>query len=558
MNRRSNPIQLEIFKSLFHSVAEEMGAGLRRSAFSPNVTERRDYSCAVFDADRNVLAMGDHMPVHLGSMPASVIAATNAFALEPGDAVLLNDPYAGGTHLPDLTLVMPVFPSQSTPTARRKRGGKSGSTRMSDLSRQFLPLFYVANRAHHADVGGAQAGSMGLSREIFQEGLRIPPVKILERGRLNRDVVSMLLANVRTPLEREGDLTAQIAACRIGERRLLAMVAKYGWKELSYYAGELLNYSEAMMRAEIRSLPDGTYRAEDFLDDDGISDEPLRIAVRIRIAGDRAVVDFTGSSPECAGSVNAVRAIAESAVFYVFRCLLNDQIPATSGLMRPIEVITPEGTIVNARPPRAVAGGNVETSQRIVDALLKALSRAAPKKIPAASQGTMNNVTFGGADTRPGRGGRPFAYYETIAGGMGARPGLDGISGIHTHMTNSLNTPIEVLEHTLPIRVRQYSLRRNSGGNGEFRGGDGVIREFEALTEIEVGLLSDRRKFGPYGLAGGSPGKPGRNDVKSGPHMQQILAKAATRLKKGSILRIETPGGGGWGNPKRRRASAQR
>jgi N-methylhydantoinase B len=548
MTSRVDPVRLEIFKSLFHSVAEEMGAGLRRSAFSPNITERRDYSCAVFDADRNVLAMGDHMPVHLGSMPASVIAATNAFKLEPGDAVLLNDPYAGGTHLPDLTLVTPVFASQLTSTARRKPGRRrNGSTRLSDLSRQFLPLFYVANRAHHADVGGAQAGSMGLSREIFQEGLRIPPVKILERGRLNRDVVSMLLANVRTPLEREGDLTAQIAACRIGERRLLAMVSKYGWKQLSYYAAELLNYSEAMMRAVIRSLPDGTYRAEDFLDDDGINDTPLRIAAKIQVRNERVVVDFTGSSPECAGSVNAVRAIAESAVFYVFRCLLNDQIPATSGLMRPIEVIAPEGTIVNARPPRAVAGGNVETSQRIVDTLLKALSRAAPEKIPAASQGTMNNLTFGGADNRPGRSGKPFAYYETIAGGMGARPGLDGVSGIHTHMTNSLNTPIEVLEHTLPIRVRQYSLRRNSGGAGEFRGGDGVIREFEALTEIEVGLLSDRRKFGPYGLAGGSQGKPGQNKLKSGPHMQQILAKGAMRLKKGDILRIETPGGGGWG-----------
>ena len=550
MTSRVDPVRLEIFKSLFHSVAEEMGAGLRRSAFSPNITERRDYSCAVFDVDRNVLAMGDHLPVHLGSMPASVIAATNAFDLEPGDAVLLNDPYAGGTHLPDLTLVMPVFPSQLTPTARRKPSHrKSVSGSLTYLQRHFLPLFYVANRAHHADVGGAQAGSMGLSREIFQEGLRIPPVKILERGRVNRDVVSMLLANVRTPKEREGDLTAQIAACRIGERRLLAMVAKYGWKELSHYAAELLNYSEAMMRAVVRSLPDGTYRAEDFLDDDGISDTPLRIAVRIRIGGAHAVVDFTGSSPECAGSVNAVRAIAESAVFYVFRCLLNGQIPATSGLMRPIEVITPEGTIVNARPPRAVAGGNVETSQRIVDALLKALSRAAPEKIPAASQGTMNNLTFGGADDRPGRGGKPFAYYETIAGGMGARPDRDGVSGIHTHMTNSLNTPIEILEHTLPIRVRQYSLRRNSGGKGKYRGGDGVIREFEALTEIEVCVLSDRRKRGPYGLAGGTPGKPGQNKLQSGPHMRQILAKGSIRAKKGDILRIETPGGGGWGKP---------
>ena len=260
MKRKTNPIQLEIFKSLFHSVAEEMGAGLRRSAFSPNITERRDYSCAVFDAHRNVLAMGDHMPVHLGSMPASVIAATDALNLQPGDAVLLNDPYAGGTHLPDLTLVMPVYPAQ----AQRSK-----------------PLFYVANRAHHADIGGAQAGSMGLSREIFQEGLRIPPVKILENGHVNRDVLNMLLANVRTPKEREGDLTAQIAACRIGERRLQAMLEKYGWKQLSHYAQALLNYSEKMMRAVIKKLPNGTYSAEDFLDNDGITETPLRIAAKI-------------------------------------------------------------------------------------------------------------------------------------------------------------------------------------------------------------------------------------------------------------------------------------
>ena len=549
MTRHVDPIRLEIFKSLFHSVAEEMGAGLRRSAFSPNITERRDYSCAVFDANRDVLAMGDHMPVHLGSMPASVIAATSAFDLAPGDAVLLNDPYAGGTHLPDLTLVMPVFAPRAS---RRKLASRDGaSTSSASLQRKLSPLFYVANRAHHADVGGAQAGSMGLSREIFQEGLRIPPVKILEQGRLNRDVLNMLLANVRTPKERDGDLTAQIAACRIGERRLLSMLAKYGWKELSHYADELLNYSEAMMRAVIRMLPNGTYRAEDFLDNDGITDEPLRIAAKIQVRNAHVVVDFTGSSPECAGSVNAVSAIAESAVFYVFRCLLNDQIPATSGLMRPIEVITPEGTIVNARPPRAVAGGNVETSQRIVDTLLKALSQAIPEKIPAASQGTMNNLTFGGTDIRPGRGNKPFAYYETIAGGMGARPDRDGVSGIHTHMTNSLNTPIEVLEHSLPIRVRQYSLRKNSGGKGKYRGGDGIIREFEMLSEMEVGQLSDRRMFGPYGLAGGSPGKPGRNEVKSGPHVRQVLAKGHTRLEKGEVLRIETPGGGGWGKPAR-------
>ena len=369
MTRRVDPARLEIFKSLFHSVAEEMGAGLRRSAFSPNITERRDYSCAVFDADRNVLAMGDHMPVHLGSMPASVVAATNALDLEPGDAVLLNDPFAGGTHLPDLTLVMPVFAPVGTagvPAGIRRtqlprqailpNGAKSllradGRLEFSreDVARRShrrggaaatrreRPIFFVANRAHHADVGGAQAGSMGLSREIFEEGFRIPPVKILQRGAVNRGVLRALLANVRTPREREGDLTAQIAACRIGERRLRAMVAKYGRAELDFYSRALLDYSDAMMRAVIRRLPDGVYRAEDFLDDDGIGADPLRIAVEIRVRGERVAVDFSGSSPECAGSVNAVRAIAESAVFYVFRCLVDEQIPATSGLMRSIE-----------------------------------------------------------------------------------------------------------------------------------------------------------------------------------------------------------------------------
>ncbi len=341
---KPDPIRLEIFKNLFHSVAEEMGAALRRSAFSPNIKERRDYSCAVFNAAGEVLAMGDHMPVHLGSMPRSVDAALSAVKLGPGDVALLNDPYAGGTHLPDLTMVMPVF--------------NRGSRR---------PLFYIANRAHHADVGGAHAGSMGLSREIFEEGLRIPPIKIMEKGRVARDAMAMLLANVRTPREREGDLTAQLAACRIGERRLIAIAQKYGGAEVAAYGAHLLDYSATMMAATIAAIPDGAYRAEDFLDDDGVSDHPLRIAVSLRIRGKNVDVDFRGSAPQCLGSVNAVAAITESAVFYVFRCLLDEQIPATSGLMRSIRVMAPAATIVNALAPAAVAGGNVETSQRIVD-----------------------------------------------------------------------------------------------------------------------------------------------------------------------------------------------
>jgi N-methylhydantoinase B len=517
-----DPIGLEIFKNLFHSVAEEMGAALRRSAFSPNIKERRDYSCAVFDSSAEVLAMGDHMPVHLGSMPRSVQAALQAFPLAPGDVALLNDPYAGGTHLPDLTMVMPVFAAKTS-----------------------RPLFYIANRAHHADIGGAHAGSMGLSREIFEEGLRIPPVKIMKNGRLARDAMAILLANVRTPREREGDLTAQIAACRTGERRLMALVEKYGSREVCSYGRHLLAYSARMMAATIAAIPDGVYHAEDFLDDDGVTDEPLRIAVAIRIRGKCAEVDFTGSAPQCRGSVNAVAAITESAVFYVFRCLLDDEVPATSGLMRTIRVIAPEGTIVNARPPAAVAGGNVETSQRLVDTLLKALARAVPSRIPAASQGTMNNLTFGGMDPR--RGGQYFAYYETIAGGTGGGSGHPGNHGTHSHMTNTFNTPVEVLEHVYPVRVHRYALRRGSGGHGKFPGGDGLIREIEMLTEVQAGILSDRRKLPPYGLQDGSTGSPGRNEMVVNGCMQPLPSKCTFRVPVGSLIRIETPGGGGWG-----------
>ena len=528
--RRFDPVRLEIFKSIFHSVAEEMGGVLRRSAFSPNIKERRDYSCAVFNGEAEVLAMGDHMPVHLGSMPASVDAAIRALDLRPGDVALLNDPYAGGTHLPDLTMVMPVY-----------------------LPRAKKPIFYVANRAHHADVGGAQAGSMSLSREIFQEGIRIPPVKILENGRMVRDVLQLVLSNVRTSREREGDLTAQVAACRVGERRLLEVVRKYGRQETNEYGRHLLEYSEKMMRATLREIPDGVYRGEDFMDNDGVSDERIAIRVMIRIRRSSAEVDFTGSSPECAGSINAVKAIADSAVFYVFRCLLNDQVPATSGLLRPIRIVAPQGTIVNARPPSAVAGGNVEASQRITDTLLRALARAIPSKIPAASQGTMNNLTFGGRDTRPNRGDAPFAYYETIAGGMGARPDRAGENGIHTHMTNSLNTPVEVLEHAYPVRIRRYGIRSGSGGAGEHRGGDGIVREIELLVPMQVGMLSDRRKIGPYGLAGGKPGKKGTNELIVSGRRKSVAAKGSFYAPAGAIVRIESPGGGGWGKPSRHR-----
>ena len=525
-----DPIELAVFKSATRSVAEEMGASLRRTAFSPNIKERRDYSCAVFDAEGQALAMGDHMPVHLGSMPMSVRAAVDALTLGPGDIAILNDPFAGGTHLPDITMVLPVFVEQEK-----------------------KPIFYVASRAHHADVGGKYPGSMGLCREISEEGLRIPPVKLVRSGETDTSILTEILNNVRTPEEREGDLAAQIGACRVGEMRLQELVTRLGFEKVRRLGAELLDYSERLMRAELSQMPGGKFSAEDFLDNDGFTDSPIRINVSVEFdpGAASAHVNFDGSSPQVASSMNAVFAITYSAAYYVFRCLLPEDAPANAGLMRPITVHTPERSIVNASPPAAVAAGNVETSQRIVDVLLRALAQAIPNRIPAASSGTMSNLTVGGIDPRTER---PFAYYETIAGGMGARPNADGISGVHTHMTNSLNTPVEALEYAYPFRVRRYSYRPNSGGKGQFSGGDGLIREIELLADAQVTLLSDRRKFQPYGLASGEPGASGSAIHVSGKTSHPIAAKSSVLAKKGDIISIETPGGGGWGKVNRDKA----
>ncbi len=546
---RRDPIEVEIFKNLYHSIAEEMGAALRRTAFSPNIKERRDYSCAVFDSAGEVIAMGDHMPVHLGSMPMSVRVAIAACKMDRGDVVMLNDPFRGGTHLPDITLVAPVYVS---------RGPSRKDIRWNSRPRRaiMLPDFYVASRAHHADVGGTYAGSMGLCREIYQEGFRIPPVKIVRSGEMEADVLALLLNNVRTPEEREGDLGAQIAACHTGAERLREICLRYGIDRAKRAAAELLEYSEELMRAFLLHVPPGKYHSEDLLDNDGITDKPVKIAVTLTFARKQrahrqerrrstVTVDFTGSDPQVQGSVNAVEAITYSACFYVFRCLLTDDVPATAGLMRPIQVIAPKGTVVNARPPAAVAGGNVETSQRIVDVLLRALSQAIPDRIPAAASGTMNNLTIGGIDPRTGR---PFTYYETIAGGMGARPNKNGVSGVHTHMTNSLNTPAEALEYAYPLRVRRYSLRPGSGGAGVHQGGDGIVREIEVLNDCELTLLSDRRTRGPWGLNGGKDGAPGKTSViRNGGKVEEMPGKFSTRLRTGDRIRIESPGGGGWG-----------
>jgi N-methylhydantoinase B len=561
-----DPTTLEIYRALYTSVAEEMGIALRRTAFSPNIKERRDYSCAVFDSHGRVIAQGDHMPVHLGSMPMAVAAALREIDLQPGDVVALNDPFAGGTHLPDVTLVMPVGSgqwavgsSEKAKGKKQKAEGRNQKVASSIAVSAHCPLptahclFYVANRAHHADIGGATPGSMGLATDIYGEGLSIPPVRLVRNGKLDEDMMRLILANVRSHDERRGDFQAQIGSLKTGATRLLEIVERRGEREAADYATHLIEYSARLMRNAIDSIPDGSYEAEDALDDDGVTDHEVQIKVRITIAGKKALVDFTGSAPQVAGPVNAVDAITVSAVSYVFRCLLAGDVPASAGLMLPIEVVAPEGSVVNAIHPAAVAGGNVETSQRIVDVLFKALAQALPNRIPAASQGTMNNLTIGGIDPRPGSDGHEFSYYETVAGGMGARPDEDGISAIHTHMTNSLNTPAEALEYAYPLRVREYRIRKGSGGKGKRHGGDGVIREIETLAPARMSLLADRRKRGPYGLAGGENGKPGtaaiiRGNIRNN-RKRKIGSKGSWELEAGDRVRIESPGGGGFGKP---------
>jgi len=518
-----DPIELELFKNVFIAISEEMGAVLGRTALSPNIKERKDYSCSLFNEKGETLAQGSHIPVHLGAMPLSVQAALQAVTFEKGDLVILNDPYRGGTHLPDITCISPVF-------LRRK------------LS------FFVANRAHHSDVGGMSPGSMPLATELFQEGLIIPPLKLYSRGRMNKDVFDLILSNVRTPDERRGDLLAQFAANEIGRTRLEEAVVRFGAGKVRLYSGLVQDYTEKILRETIRTIPDGVYAFEDFLDNDGISARSIKIGVRVTIRDDEAVVDFSSSSHQTEGGVNANFAITCSAVLYVFRSLVEEDIPFNTGLMRPVEIVAPKGSIVNAEFPAACAGGNVETSQRIVDVLLGALAKAVPDRIPAASQGTMNNIAFGGYD--PWRK-RHFAYYETIGGGMGAGSDAAGLDGVHTHMTNSLNTPLEALENYLPIRIRRYGLRKDSGGKGLHKGGEGIIREYEFRVPAALTIMSERRRFAPYGACGGGPGAKGRNTLISRGKKIVLGSKVNVKLRPGDVLRVETPGGGGYGRPRR-------
>jgi N-methylhydantoinase B len=567
-----DPIRLEIFKHLFASVAEEMGVTLQRTAYSPNIKERLDHSCALFTGDGRLLAQAAHIPVHLGAMPASVRAALERCSpFAPGDLVILNDPYLGGTHLPDITLVSPIFVPATGVWGRESENSVEAAVRSTAASTEFsgkiiqvstdlAPNFFVASRAHHADIGGMSPGSMPLSTEIYQEGLIIPPLKLVAAGQRNEAVWDLILSNVRTPAERQGDLAAQMAAHTVVERRVGEIVAAYGLSQTQEYAEALIAYTERVMRALIASLPSGRYAFTDYVEGADGADLPVRVEVTVN--GDSLQADFSGTAPAVAGNLNAVPAIVESAAAYVLRCLAGHagagaagagsaaragapDVPMNAGAFAPLTVRVPPGSLLDARRPHAVTAGNVETSQRIVDALFGALAQAVPGAVPATSQGTMNNLTFGGR--QPGTG-QPFAYYETMGGGAGAGPpDTLAASGVHVHMSNTRNTPIEALEHALPVRVECYTLRRGSGGGGRHPGGDGLRRDLRFLVPVIATVLSERRRRAPWGLAGGQPGAPGRNQLIRAGVAQELPGKFTLELQPGDVLSIQTPGGGGWG-----------
>jgi len=527
---RFDPLRLDVFQHLFAAAAEEMGAALLRSSFSTNIRERRDFSCALFDGRGRMIGQAAHLPVHLGSTPMSVAAAIERVPMARGDAVLLNDPYCGGTHLPDLTLVSPVF-----------------------LPKSSRPDFYCANRAHHADVGGGEPGSMAPAADVHGEGLRIPPLRLVRGGVIERETLALVLANMRCPDEREGDLLAQWATNEIGERRLLSMAREHGATELRRRAGELMDWTERLTRSLLRSLPDGRARFEDELADAQGARLVIRLVLEKR--GPRLTCDFRATDAAPTSALNATRAVTLSAVFYALRALLPPGTPTNDGVLRPATVLTRPGTLVDAAYPSGVAAGNVETSQRIVDVLFGALARFVPGRIPAASAGTMSNLTFAGRRRGPsGRVDEPFTYYETIPGGAGAARQGPGASGVQTHMTNTRNTPIEALEAGYPVRIACLGLRRGSGGRGRARGGEGVVKRLRFLSDAQAAFVGDRHARGPWGLAGGGPGAPGRLRWRRSPSApwQALPAQWSGRMPAGAELEVATPGGGGYGRPGRR------
>lgn len=517
-------VTLSVIQKALENIAEEMGIVLRRASFSPNCKERLDYSCAIFDQNAELLAQAEHIPVHLGAMFSSMAAILNEFPvnnMNPGDIIILNSPFTGGTHLPDVTFVMPIFIDNT-------------------LS------FFVNNRAHHSDIGGSTPGSMpGISTELYEEGLIIPPVKLYAGGEEVKDVMRLILSNVRVEKERLGDFRAQRAALLRGEERLLELSNKYGRDCLLRACNELMNLSEKAFQYQLDKFgfSSTAIEFEDFLDSNGIIDEPVKIKVAISQEKGKVKVSLRGTDPQQSGNVNAPRSVVYSCVYYVFRALTDPTIMTNAGLFRNIEIDIPEGSLLDPKPPSAVSSGNVETSQRIVDTLLGALAKIIPE-IPAASQGTMNNVTIGGFD----HSGKPFTYYETIGGGTGAGKDYPGISGVHSHMTNTLNTPIEAFELSYPLKISEYSLRDHSGGQGRINGGNGIIREIVCLVDSVISLQTERRKISPFGLHGGQSGAKGINLKRTPDNKETVLpGRAIVNFKAGESLIIKTPGGGGYG-----------
>ncbi len=502
-----DPVTLSVLTSALAGVAAEMGALLVRAALSSNIKERRDCSTALFDADGRMVAQAEHIPVHLGAMPEAV-AAVMARRPEPGDVFIVNDPYAGGTHLPDITLVSPM--------------ALAGEV-----------VGYAVSRAHHSDVGGMSPGSMPSdSRELLQEGLVVPPIRLVRGAEVVEDVLALVLANVRTPEVRRGDLWAQLAANRLAETRIGELAERHGRETLLAAFTDVVAYAERRAREAARALPDGKYAAEGEVEGDGVTDDDVPIRVRVTVDGEAMTIDFEGTAAAVPGNVNCPLAVTRSACFFALRVLLPDDVPTNAGAYAPVRVLAPEGSLVNARPPAAVVAGNVETSQRIADTVLAALAQAAD--LPAQGQGTMNNLVIGG-------GG--WTYYETIGGGQGASSRGPGPSGVHVGMSNTLNTPIEALELEYPLRVERYELREGTGGGGRHRGGDGLVRSLRVLEPATLSLLTDRRRHVPAGAAGGGPGARGENRLNDEP----LPAKATRELRPGDVVTVATPGGGGWG-----------
>ncbi len=511
-DRKLDPVTLSVLASAFSGIAEEMGAVLIRGSYSSNIKERRDCSAALFDARGRMVAQAEHIPVHLGAMPEAVVAVMEKDP-EPGDVFALNDPYSGGTHLPDITLVSPV-----------------------SLDEEIVG--YAVTRAHHSDVGGMSPGSMPSgSREIFQEGLIIPPVRLMQGGEYVGEILDLILANVRTPALRRGDLRAQIAANRLAETRLGELVERRGRDTVLAAFDEVIAYTERRTREAIRELPDGEHSAEDVLEGDGITDDDIPIEASVEIRDAAMTIDFSGTSGAVAGNVNCPLAVTRSACYFALRILLPGDVPANAGTYAPLDIHAPEGSLVNAGSPSAVVAGNVETSNRIADVVLAALSGFAPERIPAQGQGTMNNLIIGGSRDSG------WTYYETIGGGQGASAKGPGPSGVHVGMSNTLNTPVEAFELEYPMRVERYELLYGSGGKGEHRGGDGIVRSVRVLEPATLSLLTDRRRHGPRGVAGGQPGEPGSNLLNE----EELPSKTGRELEPGDVVTVRTPGGGGYG-----------